>query len=122
MLCRINERLTTGGEQVANPKSVHIEHILPQQPSADALTHSEIVEEEAEDYACKIGNVTLLAAKINMHIKNKSFPQKLAADKGFRQSRLAINDFVKSKTAWRKREIDQRSAEFAKMAVDIWKW
>lgn len=122
MLCRINECLTTGGEQVANPKTVHIEHVFPQQPSSEAMEHSGIVEEEAEDYACKIGNVTLLAAKINMHIKNKAFPQKLTADKGFRQSRLAINDYIKSRQSWRKKEIDDRSAEFARMAVDIWKW
>jgi len=122
MLCRINECLTTGGEQVANPRTVHIEHVFPQQPTQEAMEHSGIVEEEAEDYAGKIGNVTLLAAKINMHIKNKAFPQKLTADKGFRQSRLAINDYVKGKSAWRKKEIDERSAEFAQLAVDIWKW
>ena len=123
ILCKINEQLSSGNrEQVANPESVHVEHIFPQDPSTEAMAHSEINEEEAEEYSYKIGNITLLAAKINMSIKNKPFPQKLSAEKGLRQSRLAINDDVKQATKWQKKEIDERSKVLSKVAVKIWKW
>ena len=123
ILCKINDQLSNGNkEQVANPGSVHVEHIFPQDPSAEASAHSEISEDEAEDYSYKIGNITLLAAKINMSIKNKPFPQKVSAEKGLRQSRLAINDDVKAANKWQKQEIDERSKKFAKIAVKIWKW
>ena len=123
ILCKINEELSSGGgEHVANPATVHIEHIFPQDPSPEALAHSEINEEESEDYSSRIGNLTLLAAKINMSIKNRAFPQKLSAEKGLMQSRLAINDDVKKATNWRKGEIDERSKRFAQIALRIWKW
>lgn len=123
ILCKLNFALSGDNkEQVASPKSVHIEHIFPQDPSDEALAHSEITEEESEDYSSKIGNITLLAAKINMGIKNKSFPQKKAAENGIKQSRLAINDYVIKCTHWRKKEIDDRSKQFAEIAVDVWPW
>ncbi len=123
ILCKLNLALSgENKEQVANPKSVHIEHIFPQEPSNEALIHSSISEEESDDYSSKIGNITLLAAKINMGIKNKSFPQKMAADNGLKQSRLAINDYVKSRSNWRKDEIEERSKQFAELAVDVWPW
>lgn len=123
ILCKLNLALSGDNkEQVANPQSVHIEHIFPQEPSEDAIAHSQIPEEECDDYSSKIGNITLLAARINTGIKNKSFPQKMAAENGFRQSRLAINDHVKSCENWRKEEIDERSKQFAELAVDVWPW
>jgi hypothetical protein len=123
ILCKINSALSSENqEQVANPQSVHIEHIFPQEPSDDALAHSGITEEESADYSSKIGNITLLAAKINMGIKNKSFPHKMGAENGIKQSRLAINDYVKSCSSWRKHEIGVRSKQFAEIAVDVWPW
>ncbi len=123
ILCKINLALSGDNkEQVANPQSVHIEHIFPQEPSEDALAHSQIPEDDCDDYSSRIGNITLLAAKINTGIKNKSFPQKMAAENGIKQSRLAINDYVKTCTTWRKKEIGIRSKQFAEIAVDVWPW
>ena len=101
---------------------MHIEHIFPQEPSAEALAHSGILTEEAEDYAVKIGNVTLLDAKINMSLKNRAFPSKLNAEKGYAHSRLAINDSLKAKSSWYKPDIEERSKFYAKAAVKIWPW
>lgn len=122
ILCRINDSISRTKEHVADSTSVHIEHIFPQEPSAEALAHSGILTEEAEDYAVKIGNVTLLDAKINMSLKNRAFPSKLNAEKGYAHSRLAINDSLKAKSSWYKPDIEERSKFYAKAAVKIWPW
>jgi uncharacterized protein with ParB-like and HNH nuclease domain len=122
VLCRINDAISQTKEHIADSSNVHIEHIFPQEPSADALTHSGITAEEADDYSTRIGNVTLLDAKINMGLKNRSFPAKLNAEKGYIHSRLAINDSLKLKTSWLKADIEERSKFYAKHAVKIWPW
>lgn len=122
ILCRINDDLSNTNEHVADSSNVHIEHIFPQEPSAEALAHSGIVAEDAAEYSTRIGNVTLLDAKINMSLKNRSFPSKLNAEKGYAHSRLAINDSLKVKAAWQKPDIEERSKFYAKLAVTIWPW
>lgn len=122
ILCRINEKLSKTSEHIADSTSVHIEHIFPQEPSAEALEQSEITDEESEDYSSKIGNITLLDAKINMGLKNKAFLTKLNAEKGYKHSRLAINDNLKTKNSWKKADIDDRTNFYAGLAVKIWTW
>jgi len=122
ILCRINEYLSKTSEHIADSTSVHIEHIFPQEPSIEALEQSEITDEESEDYSSKIGNITLLDAKINMGLKNKAFLTKLNADKGYKHSRLAINDNLKIKNSWKKADIDDRTNFYAGLAVKIWTW
>lgn len=122
ILCCINVSLSNSNELIADSSSVHIEHIFPQQPSTEALSHSEITQEESEDFSSKIGNITLLDAKINMSLKNKAFPDKLNAEKGYMHSRLAINDEIKRKTSWKKADIEARAELYATEALKIWKW
>lgn len=122
ILCRINEELSQTSEFIADSTSVHIEHIFPQEPSPEALEQSEITDEESEDYSSKIGNITLLDAKINMSLKNKPFLTKLNAEKGYKKSRLAINDNLKTKNSWKKVDIDDRTLFYANLAVKIWPW
>ena len=122
ILCKINDAVSKTSEHVADSSNVHIEHIFPQDPSNEALEYSGISPEEADECAKRIGNVTLLDAKINMGLKNRSFIEKLKAERGYLQSRLAINDNLKTKTAWKKEDIEQRTTWYAELAVKIWSW
>jgi len=122
ILCRINKKISETSENIADSSSVHIEHIFPQEPSFEALEQSEITDEETVDYSTNIGNITLLDAKVNMGLKNKAFLTKLNSERGYKISRLAINDTLKKKTSWKKADIEERAKYYANLAIEIWTW
>ena len=54
----------------ASPERVHVEHIYPQKPKEDEklANHAQIIN--------RVGNLTLLSARLNQKIKNGSFDEK----------------------------------------------
>ena len=124
-LAKINNHLArqssaTGAEQIANPdaKQVNLEHVLPQDvpPSWRAAFSATA---DPADYVYRIGNLTLLRAKINRDAADKSFEEKrnIALD----ASQLNINAYFSGVTKWGDREIEQRQDGLAKVALEIWK-
>jgi hypothetical protein len=55
--------------------SVHVEHILPQQPEEDVLNDFD-KPAEYHDYKIKLGNLTLLEKTINTSISNRGYGEK----------------------------------------------
>ncbi len=55
--------------------SVHVEHILPQQPEEDVLNGFD-KPAEYHDYKLKLGNLTLLEKTINTSISNRGYAEK----------------------------------------------
>ncbi len=55
--------------------SVHVEHILPQQPEEDVLNSFD-KPTEYHDYKIKLGNLTLLEKTINTSISNRGYAEK----------------------------------------------
>lgn len=117
----MSSRLKRGTlERIANPdpKQVNLEHVLPQNPSP--VWHSDFRRGvDLDDFVYRLGNLTLLTAKVNKDAANSSFAEKkrLALD----GSSLAINDCFRSLTKWTDEEIDNRQSEMAKTAVEVWK-
>lgn len=74
---------------------------------------------DPENYVYRIGNLTLLNARINRDGADKSFADKksLALD----VSQLKINEFFKGISSWTDREIEQRQDALAKTALEVWK-
>lgn len=109
-----------GGEKIVNPdsKEVTLEHILPQKPETPWLKDFP-KDEDPSDYIYRIGNLTLLAAKINHDAANKSFKEKkgLALD----NSTLPINQYFKNLKTWNHEEINKRQEQLAKYALEVWK-
>jgi hypothetical protein len=122
-LQRINDHLarqTPGAEQIVDPnaKKVNLEHVLPQSvPAAWRSDFSSGVD--PEEYVYRIGNLTLLNAKVNRTAMDKSFADKksLALD----ASNLKINEFFKSVSTWGDQEIERRQDNLAKTALEVWK-
>lgn len=128
-LVKLNENISKVGEIASGSDKVHVEHLFPKSPSAEAFVESGITAEEEKeaDYASLIGNLTLLDAKINMCIKNDPFSRKIFkyAEDGkltIADSAFAINVSLKSKVKWTRDDIAARSNLFAGLAVGIWKW
>jgi len=73
--------------------SVHIEHILPQNPRQDVYEAFDR-REEYEDWMARFGNLTLLEKPINESVSNGSFEQKVP---GYRESRFLLTQSIASK-------------------------
>jgi hypothetical protein len=122
-LQRINNHLarqTRGAEEVVDPnaKKVNLEHVLPQ--SAPAAWRSDFSSGvDQEEYVYRVGNLTLLNAKINRSAADNSFADKKS--QALDASNLKINDFFKGISTWGDREIDQRQDGLAKTALEVWK-
>jgi Protein of unknown function (DUF1524) len=123
-LSKINNLLAKqspqGGEQIANPnaKELNLEHVLPKDiPTGWHTTFSSGTD--PADYVYRIGNLTLLNAKLNREIGGKLFAEKkrIALD----SSPLKINDFFKSISNWGEQQIEQRQELLAKAALEVWK-
>jgi len=109
-----------GGEQITNPdaKQVTLEHILPQSPgTAWRSAFSKGVDHA--DFVNRIGNLTLLKAKVNQDAANVSFSEKLRL--ALNDSTFAINRHFRSLTSWGEKEIERRQSEMAKVALEVWK-
>ena len=101
-----------------------IEHIMPQ-----TLTNEWIIslgEETAENthskYLHTIGNLTLVAYKVNSALGNKSFLEKRNMKDGFKDIKLFLNESVKELDIWNEEEIFIRAKHLSKIACDIWKF
>jgi hypothetical protein len=113
-------RQTPGAEEIVDPnaKKVNLEHVLPQ--SVPAAWHSDFSSGvDPEEYVYRVGNLTLLNAKINRGAADKSFADKKSLALG--SSNLKINDFFKSISSWGDQQIEQRQDGLAKTALEVWK-
>jgi len=110
----------TGGEQIANPdgKEVTLEHVLPQSLGT-AWMKDFTKGANPSDYIYRIGNLTLLKAKVNRDAADESFENKQV--NALNDSTLAINHYFKSMNRWADKEIEERQDHLAKIAEDVWK-
>lgn len=135
----VNER-ALGSETEANLQHFldganHIEHILPQRPSAAALQQFDLPE-EAADWVVWLGNLTLAEEPINISLGNRSFsakrPQyshsqfyltKLISGPVSIGKNTAINRAVEglpSFDCWTSDSIRKRQSSLADLAHKVW--
>lgn len=111
------EQEKIGKESEVTPASdLTLEHILPERPVADSWTN--FSKEEKENYVKRIGNMVLLAGKVNSKLRSASFSEKR---KRYRDSKLILTNEVSKKNDWNKAEIDERQKKLAKQAVKVWR-
>jgi sulfur relay (sulfurtransferase) DsrC/TusE family protein len=119
LLSRINDMYGTN-EMVPNFSQVNLEHILPQNPSAEwGLDRDSI-----KGYVDKLGNLTLLSKKLNKKAGNKSIEEKLKhlEESEFAITRQVVGDIKKNNHKWNEAAINKRQAEFCNRAYnEIWK-
>ncbi|MGW6392036.1 DUF262 domain-containing protein [Streptomyces sp. NPDC055103] len=103
---------------VAGATAVHVEHIYPQSPAPEFRL------DEHSAWVNRLGNQTLLHGRKNRIASNKAYPEKVNA---YSSSSLLITqetgierlwDFESG--AWRSHGIEERQADLAKVAVDVW--
>ncbi len=106
--------------ELINNNTLTIEHIMPQTLTVEwerelgdnfAIIH--------EKYKNRIGNLTLTG--YNSEYGNSSFYNKLNLDeKGFKFSKLYLNEHVKKQTNWSEEQIIERGKLLLQRAFEIW--
>ena len=91
---------------------MHVEHIYPKTPQAGAelAEHASVVS--------RIGNLTLLSARLNVAIRNGTYAEKCDA---YGDSHLLLtNGLPEQYEIWNADTITARQTELAALAADIW--
>lgn len=117
-----------GEYEIKGGSDVHLEHIIPVvidtkkavREYGDWLTYlGKDASEKHEKYVDRIGNYTLLAQKLNIKASNNPFGAK---KKEYKSSNIKMtHDLAYGYKAFRFKQVVQRSQDFAKIAVKIWK-
>lgn len=105
---------TTEELEVAPPYRVHVEHIYPQTP----LPENRIQQHAA--YLNRLGNLTLLSARLNTSIRNGVYDIKKPF---YEQSELIITKRIAEKySQWNEASIMSRQEDLSEHALSIWKF
>ena len=111
---------------ISTSEDVHLEHIVPQTINTkkaineygDWITYlGEKALVKHKKYVSRIGNLTLLAAPLNIQASNNPFTRKKGS---YRQSDLLITKDLATKADFKFYHIDQRGEEISKKALEIW--
>ncbi len=96
---------------VAPPSRVHVEHIYPQTPRAGErwANHAAVIN--------RLGNLTLLARKLNAAIRNSNFPTKLPA---YQRSDLLLTQDLLNDNNWNELSVNVRQVRMSQFAREIW--
>ena len=111
---------------ISTSEDVHLEHIVPQTINTkkaitefgDWITYlGEKAIVKHKKYVSRIGNLTLLAAPLNIQASNNPFTRKKSS---YRQSDLLITKDLATKSDFKFYHIDQRGEQITKKALSIW--
>ena len=114
ILERLNEIIGSGETRVADAKAVHVEHILPQKPTAKALKESKLTEDEAEELVNRFGNLTLWSGVRNREASNRPYSAK--KDR-YEKSEIGLTKELSKYPEWTASTIEERSKRLAELAV-----
>lgn len=120
MLENFNNREQVAVDQLVSDGTLTIEHIMPQTLSEEWVKQLgdnwELIHTK---YVDTIGNLTLTA--YNSDYSNSSFQvKKTMPGKGFIESKLSLNDFIKKCDTWGETEIRNRARLLYEKAIKIW--
>jgi hypothetical protein len=118
ILIKIENHISEEAEKVN--KRITLEHILPKSPNDEWKEYLKQQKMSKEEFVYRIGNLTLLSQKPNKDATNHFFTKK--RDQIYKkETKLKINDSLKSLKSWNKEDIDKRQEDLAKLASLIWK-
>jgi len=94
---------------------VNLEHVLPTNP--DPVWGNHFNDDEMRSYQKRLGNLAILASKINSTIGNACFQEKKLH---YSDSAFQLTESIGSVDEWGKDAIENRQIEMAKIAVKHW--
>jgi Protein of unknown function DUF262/Protein of unknown function (DUF1524) len=104
-----------GEARLGSRTNVHIEHILPQNPSPEALVECGLTASTATDALINaVGNLTLLSGRRNRRASNRPFSQKREL---YARSDVYMTRLLATQETWSAAAISSRSDRLADLAV-----
>lgn len=98
-----------------------IEHIMPQTlTSSWKSSLGENFNNIYDKYINTLGNITLTG--YNSSYSNKPFIEKKEMDKGYNESRLFLNSYLKNVNEWTEEKIQERASILKDKSLKIWKF
>ena len=93
-----------------------IEHILPENPSENWISFQ---EENIDKFIFRLGNMTLLEARLNREIGNSEYSKKIAkyAQSCFKQTQAIAEHYDE----WNEAKVQSRQKQMADKACQIWR-
>ena len=108
-------------EELLNEGKLNIEHIMPQTLSVKwKESLGENWEEIHNKYLNTLGNITLTG--YNSKMSNKPFLEKRDIEKGFKDSKLSLNKFLRNVDYWNENTIIRRANKLKNVALKIWSY
>jgi hypothetical protein len=120
ILAKINDHLSPNPSlrTQADPFATDLEHILPKRHNGSWDASRRDFPGGADKYVYRLGNMTLISAKLNRELGNADFTAK---KKVFARDCLAITQKVLDAEKWTAEEIKARQNWLASLACKIWR-
>jgi hypothetical protein len=93
---------------------INLEHIMPENPESQ---WPGVPTDELDENYSRLGNQVLLKMSENSDLGNKAFPAKKAV---LAKSKYALTSMVKTQAVWREKQVLERQARLAELAVRTW--
>lgn len=121
ILAKINDHLLANPSlrTQLDPFATDLEHILPKRHNRSWETGRRDFPGGADKYVYRLGNMTLIAARLNRDLGNANFPAKKRV---YAQDRLEITRKVLDVEKWTHEEIKNRQNWLASLACKIWRY
>jgi uncharacterized protein with ParB-like and HNH nuclease domain/predicted transport protein len=115
------DRLENDSKERIDTSDLSIEHVLPQNENL-LLAWREMLGPDwklvQETWLHRLGNLTL--SGYNSEYSDRAFDDKKTMDKGFNESPLRLNRFIREQGRWTAEEIEARGKLLAQQAVKVW--
>jgi uncharacterized protein with ParB-like and HNH nuclease domain/predicted transport protein len=115
------DRLENDSKEKIDTSSFTIEHVLPQNEDLDPEWQKMLGpnwKTIQNVWVHRLGNLTLTG--YNSEYSDRPFAKKKAMAKGFDESPLRLNKYMREQNTWTEAQIEKRGAELAVRAVSIW--
>jgi len=121
ILAKINDHLSAKPSlrTQADPFATDLEHILPKRQGEAWVEGRRDFPGGADKYVYRLGNMTLIAAKLNHQLGNADFEKKKTV---YASDCLEITQRVLSAERWTAEEIKARQNWLASLACKIWRY
>lgn len=98
----------------SDPEKITLEHVLPRVPDESWVGFD---DDQLAEYIRRLGNMVLLTRQQNSDLKSGDFDSKRVV---FLGAPYVLTDQVGRLTQWTTKEIDERQATLADLAVETW--
>ncbi len=115
------DRLENDSKEKIDTSTFTIEHVMPQNEDLSAAWREMLGVEwklTQETWLHRLGNLTLTG--YNSEYSDRAFDEKKSMTKGFNDSPLRLNRFIREQVSWTAAEIEARGKALAQQAVKVW--